>query len=623
MSRRALAALAASACALVALTGCSDGATSSSSSGLAPKGAAHTHHLQGGVFASGGSCPDCHAASGFGVDFSQNPAVHAGGATFDPAAQTCSNVSCHGAFTYGSVSGSFARPGWNDTTPLGCASCHAMPPAGHPPIGAAPDAKSCSGCHADSVKPDGTIDVAKGMHLNGLVEAASGSCSACHGDAARVALLAGTDFYLSSAPPIAPQGAAATVVGAHLAHMNPTAAAAMATPVACSECHVVPTDSAHATAPPAQKVAFGTLASTGGARPAWNGSTGGCSATWCHGTFTLLGVSGSGATPLWSDTGTTCTSCHAMPPAGHPPLSGAATAASCSACHPQSVDAQGLIVVAAGTHVDGKAQTAGLGCTTCHGDAARLANLPGTDRNLPSSPPVSSPGAPAYAVGAHLGHVNPTAASFLMPPVPCAECHVVPADSTHSNNPPAQRVVFGPISRTGGAVPTWSSATTGCAATYCHGNFTFGVVKGSNATPLWTTTASLACTGCHGMPPTGHPTYTGTPDAVSCFQCHPQSVNADGTIKQGGGHVNGKADGGDCTSCHGDPPTTGEHGEHRRERCDACHPTGFTSTTVVAPFHDNGTTDIGSQAGYSCGLTGCPTGTRGSCTNTCHGRESW
>jgi predicted CxxxxCH...CXXCH cytochrome family protein len=439
MTARALSALALSACALLAPSGCTDDSSSSSSSGLAPKGSAHTHHLQGGVFALGGSCPDCHAASGFVVDFSQNPSVHEGGATFDPVAQTCSNVSCHGAFTYGSISGTYARPGWNDTTPLGCASCHAMPPAGHPPIGAAPDAKSCAGCHADSVLPDGTIDVA------------------------------------------------------------------------------------------------------------------------------------------------------------------------------------------AGTHLDGRAQTAGLGCTTCHGDAARVASLPGTDRNLPSSPPISSPGAPAHAVGAHLGHVNPTAASYLMPPLPCAECHVVPADSTHSNNPPAQRVVFGPLSRAGGASPTWDATTTGCAATYCHGNFTFGVVRGANATPLWTTTASLACTGCHGMPPTGHPTYAGTPDAASCFQCHPQSVNADGTIKQGGGHVNGKAEGGDCKSCHGDPPTTGQHTirEHVQLACDKCHPTGFTSTTVVAPFHNNGTTDIGSQAGYSCGLTGCPTGTRGTCTNSCHGRETW
>ena len=82
---------------------------------------------------------------------------------------------------------------------------------------------------------------------------------------------------------------------------------------------------------------------------------------------------------------------------------------------------------------------------------------------------------------------------------------------------------------------------------------------------------------------------------MSCFQCHPQSVNANGTIKQGGGHVNGKADGGGCTGCHGDPPTTGKHtiSDHRNLRCDTCHPTGFTSAATVAPFHNNGKTDLG------------------------------
>jgi len=179
----------------------------------------------------------------------------------------------------------------------------------------------------------------------------------------------------------------------------------------------------------------------------------------------------------------------------------------------------------------------------------------GTDVNLASSPPVASAKAPSYAVGAHVGHVNPTAASALMGPIACRECHVVPSDSTHSNNPSAQPVVFGTLSRTGGAAPTWAA----------------------------------------------------------------------GTIKQGGGHLNGKADGGDCKSCHGEPPTTGKHNisDHRNRSCDACHPTGYTSTVAVAAFHQNGVTDLGTQAGYSCGLKACPTGTRGTCTNKCHGKESW
>jgi predicted CxxxxCH...CXXCH cytochrome family protein len=552
--------------------------------------------------------------------------VQGANGAFDPATKTCSNVYCHGNFAFNAVSGSKSSPAWTDTTPLGCTSCHAMPPAGHPAIGAAPDAKGCAGCHPDSVNGDGTINLAKGAHLNGKAEAAAGACSSCHGDPTRVGNLKGVDPFFTSAPPVAPPNAPAFAVGAHLAHMNPAAATAMASPGTCADCHLVPTDSGHATSPPAQKVVFGPLATAGGASPIWAVSTTGCSATWCHGNFTLAGVSGSRATPLWTDTvKMTCVSCHEMPPAGHPPLAGTVTAATCSGCHPQSVDPQGLIVVASGAHMNGKAETAALGCTACHGDATRTAFLSGTDVNLASSPPVASAKAPAYAVGTHLGHVNPTAASALMGPIACGECHVVPGDSIHSNNPPAQPVVFGSLARTGGATPTWTPGTAGCAATYCHGRFTFNGVSGSNATPIWTDATPLTCASCHAMPPAGHPTYAGTPTAASCFQCHPQSVNADGTIKAGGGHLNGKAEGGDCKSCHGDPPTTGRHTikEHVNLRCDACHPTGYTSTVAVATFHQNKVVDLGAAAGYSCGLTGCPTATRGTCTNKCHGKESW
>jgi predicted CxxxxCH...CXXCH cytochrome family protein len=794
--------------ALLALVASACSSSASTAPVLGPAGAVHVNHLQGGAFASGGTCADCHATTGFVVDFSQNPLVQSHGGAFDPTTKTCSNVYCHGNFTFQAVSGSMATPSWADTTPLTCTSCHGMPPTGHPPIGASADARSCSGCHAATVNPDGTINLASGAHMNGKAEAATGSCTSCHGDPARVGDLAGTDFYLTSSPPVAPQNAPAFAVGAHLAHLNPVPASAMASPVACVECHVVPADSAHATAPPAQKVVFGPLSTSNGTSPTWDAGSAGCAASYCHGNFAFNGVSGASATPLWTDTAPmTCLSCHGMPPTGHPPLAGAVTAATCNGCHPRSVDPQGFIVVSSGTHLNGKAETSALGCTSCHGDAMRTASLAGTDVNLASSPPVAPASAPAFAVGAHLGHVNPAAATALMGPVACGECHVVPTDSTHANHPPAQSVVFGPLSTANGAAPTWSAGTAGCAASYCHGNFTFNGVSGGNATPIWTSTAPLACTDCHGMPPTGHlavaapvtpascspchpkavnadgtinllaaghlngkpdtaalgcaschgdpartgtlpgtdanlasappvapagapafavgahqghlnptvasyitgpvacgechvvptdsshatsppalkvvfgtlartggatpawdpastgcaasychgnfsfngvtgsnatplwtttalltcaschamppaghPAFTGTPTAASCFQCHPQSVNPDGTIKTGGGHLNGKADGGDCTSCHRDPPATGRHGEedHLRLRCDACHPTGYTSTIAVAAFHENGVVDLASQAGYSCGLHGCPTGTVGTCTNSCH-----
>jgi predicted CxxxxCH...CXXCH cytochrome family protein len=211
----------------------------------------------------------------------------------------------------------------------------------------------------------------------------------------------------------------------------------------------------------------------------------------------------------------------------------------------------------------------------------------------------------------------------VMSPIACVACHVVPGDAQHAFTPPATRVVFSGLSVATGAVPAWNAGTTGCSASYCHGNFNFSGVTGSSATVIWTSTAPLPCTGCHGMPPTGHVAVPGAPAASSCNPCHAQTVSATGALNLTY-HLNGKAEGGDCGSCHALPPATGRHtvGDHRNKRCDACHPTGYTSSNIVAPFHNNGITDIGSSAGYSCGLKACPTGTAGTCINSCHRTKS-
>jgi predicted CxxxxCH...CXXCH cytochrome family protein len=607
---------------------------------VAPQGApafavgAHLAHMNPApatAVASPVACGECHVVPGDSAHATTPPAqkvvfgplASSGGATPSWNAPTagCTASYCHGNFTLLGVSGANANPVWTDTVKMTCTSCHGMPPTGHPPLAGTVTAATCNPCHPRSVDPQGFIVTASGAHLNGKAETAGGGCTSCHGDAARTASLPGADLNLPSSPPIASANAPAYAVGAHLGHVNPTAASALMGPMPCSECHVVPTDSTHANQPAAQPVVFGPLASANGAFPSWSAGTTGCAASYCHGNFTFNAVSGSRATPLWTDTAPLpCTGCHGMPPTGHVAVASPATAATCAPCHPKAVNPDGSINLVDLGHLNGRSDTAALGCASCHGDPNRKGALPGTDANLTSAPPVAPPGAPAYAVGTHLGHMNPSAASYLMAPIACAECHAVPADSVHATSPPAQKVVFGTLSRTGGAAPSWNAATAGCTASYCHGNFSFNGVGGASATVVWTSTAPLTCTSCHGMPPAGHPAYAGTPTAASCFQCHPQSVNADGTVKQGGGHLNGKADGGDCTSCHGEPPATGSHREedHVRRRCDACHPTGYTSTTAVAPFHENGVVDLGTQAGYSCGLTGCPTGTRGTCTNSCH-----
>jgi predicted CxxxxCH...CXXCH cytochrome family protein len=375
------------------------------------------------------------------------------------------------------------------------------------------------------------------------------TCAYCHGTVGRVGNLPGTDPLLASAPPSPPAGKPASVSGAHLVHLNPPINGPLRGPIACNECHVVPGNLGHATNPPASPVAFGTLARSQGASPTYEPVSLGCSAVYCHGNFDYNGVTGKAAAVTWNGGVVGCGACHDLPPTGHPPLSGSVTPATCSQCHPSTVNANGTINVSAGAHINGRPDVS-YGCTSCHGTAGRVGFQEGTDPDLASAPPVLPAGAPGYAEGAHQPHLNPFVTGSMRGPLPCSECHVVPSDIAHATNPPAAKIVFGALATTQGASPTWTPTTTGCSATYCHGNFAFGGVIGANATVAWTDGA-VTCVSCHGMPPSGHPTVGSSPAA--CSQCHPASVNVDGTINlAGGGHLNGHADVVlDCTSCHG------------------------------------------------------------------------
>ena len=62
-----------------------------------------------------------------------------------------------------------------------CTSCHGFPPP--PPH---PRLTTCAGCHGRTVRPDGTIDVAGGLHVNGRIDfggpgGGTLACDGCHG----------------------------------------------------------------------------------------------------------------------------------------------------------------------------------------------------------------------------------------------------------------------------------------------------------------------------------------------------------------------------------------------------------------------------------------------------------
>src|SRR6266542_2624421 len=126
------------------------------------------------------------------------------------------------------------------------------------------------------------------------------------------------------------------------------------------------------------------------------------------------------------------------------------------------------------------------GCASCH-------TAPGEGPPFRDQTGSTDPG--RLTVGAHDAHLH----GDIVASISCDECHTVPrtiADSGHLQDSPGD-IRFGPLPRTGGAQPRYEA--TGCAASYCHGNF-----PGGNAdnTPRWLGGRSAAlCGSCHALPP--------------------------------------------------------------------------------------------------------------------------
>jgi len=163
---------------------------------------------------------------------------------------------------------------------------------------------------------------------------------------------------------------------AHALHLD---GGALARPVACAECHPLPSSGDQHRDGDVQ-VTFGAFARTGGATPSWNGAR--CSGVYCHGS------GGSASSPLWTKvygTQTACGGCHAQPPSanGHPQVA----LAYCSGCHASTIKTDGTLVAGSAAHLDGSADVdafahpgswlaghqpaaladAAVGCMPCHG----------------------------------------------------------------------------------------------------------------------------------------------------------------------------------------------------------------------------------------------------------------
>lgn len=365
-------------------------------------GGAHLAHLHGGALRGSIACDECHVvpsvvshASG-AVEVTFGPLASAGGATPSFAGGSCATVYCHGATL--DAGGTRTTPTWGGgAAEVACGTCHGAPPPSHDR-----GSTRCNSCHPGTVKADGTIDLANGMHVNGKVEVnqqhsdgwadpsehgagakqgiaacqdchgpdfeggTSGvSCNACHGGTAwqsnctfchgtRLASYTSASL-VKAAPPLGTRGETSpsqAAVGAHKTHLLGNA---IGRAVACTDCHAdLPTSLAHVLGQP-PTVEFGAAARRGGAAPTWNGVS--CAASYCHGS--TLDAGGTNHTPSWTGGAAqaACGTCHgAPPPAPH------MNRTDCGACHP----GYGASSVNLANHLNGNVDYS-VTCSSCHG----------------------------------------------------------------------------------------------------------------------------------------------------------------------------------------------------------------------------------------------------------------
>jgi len=415
---------------------------------------------------------------------------------YDAETRSCTDSYCHRA----------AWPVWTEPrdSAEACGSCHGLPPpAPHP------QDEQCSACHGEIIDAERQFILPE-RHVDGVIDYTAGDCQSCHGSAD------------NAAPPLDTAGnteVTALGVGAHQVHLS---GGAHGRPLECSECHRVPQDVAeptHIDGAPAE-VTFTGVALALNHSPHWDAAPATCSGSWCH-TPSPGDAHGS---PVWNgEQALDCSSCHGLPPAlPHPQV------ADCSVCHGAVVAADDRSIIDKDRHVDGVVQVSlDAACNACHGgtNAAPPRDLLGND-------------ATSFAgVGAHQTHVLGTARSR---PVPCNECHLVPAALLapgHMDSAAPAELVFSGVALGNGAAPHYEQGS--CSATSCHGDvFPEGRPSGGNHTvPVWTAVdgTQAACGTCHGLPPPPpHPNPT-----FPCHQCHANLGADDVTFVRPDLHVDG------------------------------------------------------------------------------------
>lgn len=251
--------------------------------------------------------------------------------SWDRAGPTCSGVHCHGATMRSPPA---QGPTWTFAVepdpgrPGVCSTCHGWPPP--PPHF---QLTGCTGCHPDTVLPDGTIDLQGGRHIDGILQVRiGGGCAGCHGYPPAT----GAHLVHFGLTGIADTGSYGdlTVLQDRYPAATPTTAPAVYA-FGCGHCH--PLDAAkHLDSTVEVEVRdpaapAGSLKARSAPTAAYAGGT--CSGVYCHSSgqeapsWTRPRDGSTVASPAWtSGQSLGCNGCHDNPPAylsGGPGAAGA------------------------------------------------------------------------------------------------------------------------------------------------------------------------------------------------------------------------------------------------------------------------------------------------------------
>jgi predicted CxxxxCH...CXXCH cytochrome family protein len=292
---------------------------------------AHLSHARDNRAHVAFACTECHpavctASPGGSVVFGALASKDGAAPAWNATARTCSGVYCHGA-TLAAPTGPVAWTYVDVSVPkppaVECAMCH-----GYPPPPSHPQVSNCRGCHPQTVLADGSIDLAGGHHIDGVLDVSGGTggfgCAACHGfpptTGAHVA-----HFGLTGAESSGSYADVRTLQDRYPSATPTTAPAVYA--FGCALCHSVDGNrhmngtvdvALFEAAAPA-----GSLKARASTTASYNPATKTCSGAYCHST----GQAGPTfkVTPGWfSGQKVGCAGCHDNPPAY--PSGGPATA---------------------------------------------------------------------------------------------------------------------------------------------------------------------------------------------------------------------------------------------------------------------------------------------------------